>query len=57
VDDAARHAAEVTAALRAAGFAAAEAEVLEPSLEDVFIARLAALGLSAESAPRAGADA
>jgi ABC-2 type transport system ATP-binding protein len=53
LDDAARHAGEVTAALRAAGFEAARAEVLEPSLEDVFIARLGELGLEAGHAPRA----
>jgi len=40
VDDAGRRAPEVTAALRAAGFDAADAAPIEPSLEDVFIARL-----------------
>ncbi len=41
VDDAARRAPETTRALRAAGFDAGDAEPAEPSLEDVFIARLA----------------
>ncbi len=42
VDDAARRAAAVTRALRAAGYDCGAAEAIEPSLEDVFIARLAA---------------
>ncbi len=42
VDDAARRAGEITRGLAAAGFATAEAEALDPSLEDVFIARIAA---------------
>jgi ABC-2 type transport system ATP-binding protein len=41
VDDGARRADAVTAALRAAGLAAGPVETIEPSLEDVFIARLA----------------
>ena len=41
VDDAVRRAPEVTRALKEAGFDAAEASPIEPSLEDVFIARLA----------------
>ena len=40
VDDAQRRAGEVEAALRAAGFAVAEVAPIEPSLEDVFVARL-----------------
>ncbi len=42
VDDAARRRPEVTQALRAAGFEFGEVETIEPSLEDVFIARLTA---------------
>jgi ABC-2 type transport system ATP-binding protein len=53
VDDAARRAGEVTRGLRAAGFDPSEAEPLEPSLEDVFIARLAARGAEASPPPRA----
>jgi ABC-2 type transport system ATP-binding protein len=41
VDDAARRAPELGRSLRAAGFAAGEAEPLTPSLEDVFVVRLA----------------
>ena len=40
VDDARRRAGEVESGLRAAGFAVAEVAPIEPSLEDVFIARL-----------------
>jgi len=40
VDDAQRRAGEVEAALRRAGFAVAEVVPIEPSLEDVFVARL-----------------
>jgi ABC-2 type transport system ATP-binding protein len=56
VDDAARRAGEVAAGLRAAGFDAADCRALEPSLEDVFIARLTERGLEA-GAPRAAQDA
>jgi ABC-2 type transport system ATP-binding protein len=42
VDDAARRAPEIAGGLSTAGFEASEAEAIEPSLEDVFIARLAA---------------
>jgi ABC-2 type transport system ATP-binding protein len=38
VDDGARRAPEIARGLRAAGFEAADAELIEPSLEDVFIA-------------------
>jgi ABC-2 type transport system ATP-binding protein len=53
VDDAARRAGELTRGLRAAGFDAADAASLEPSLEDVFIARIAERGATASDAPGA----
>jgi ABC-2 type transport system ATP-binding protein len=40
VDDATRRAPSIASGLRAAGFEAGEVEPIEPSLEDVFIARL-----------------